>query len=531
MATPNRFSTSRHGADDSSKQVYEPSDRYAEVVPGQNAPSPVEQQPYDAPVPTHVYYDGQQKEPATTYYQNVNGYAQQQQHQQQQHYQHQAYPPVPTSPYETASTPLAGKSHLAEKPKKQAAQGRPSWLVAAGVALAAALIAAAVSGIAVWKATEIKGGGTCEARVGPDGRPTPTVGKDGQAVSCPAIMGTSVGGVDKAIRQNSGLAAVGWRTKDEEYMQLFYQDSEDNLMTSWFGSMFVNWTVPRRVAMRSGDKAMSGTPLAVSTIWFATNVADEFMAQNQMNYLSPNGTVQGYNFRLIWPMGLPDGIMQRSYQASPQSSLSSLWPFQHYQDSDGAIIEATQVGDRAKLSDVPNADKGTPLLALPPSSKHEKKELRLFYRNTEGQLALYERDSTGKVTEATASLGISIPADAKLAGFANARAATGPGINTFVLWQDESQAKDNGGIRILSQTDGAKDWKGPVSDPAFKDADVPTHVTCVNEGMGGDIPGQTAVPLTTSSDLNRCFFQAGRKLKQVWHDGKRWVDLGFVPMP
>lgn len=86
-------------------------------------------------------------------------------------------------------------------------------------------------------------------------------------------MGTSVGGVDKAIRQNSGLAAIGWRTKDEQYMQLFYQDADDNLMTSWFGSMFVNWTVPRKVAMRPGDKAMGGTPLAVSTIWFETNVA------------------------------------------------------------------------------------------------------------------------------------------------------------------------------------------------------------------------------------------------------------------
>ncbi|KAH9437459.1 hypothetical protein MCOR02_001116 [Pyricularia oryzae] len=150
------------------------------------------------------------------------------------------------------------------------------------------------------------------------------------------------------------------------------------------------------------------------------------MAQNQMNYLAPNGTVRGYNFRLIWPMGLPDGIMQTSYSASTQSSLSSLWPLQHYQDSDGAIFEVTQVNDRAKLTDVPNADKGTPLLALPVAAKHASKEVRLFYRNTDGNLALYERDSTGKATDATASLGIPIPADAKLAGFANARAATGP---------------------------------------------------------------------------------------------------------
>ncbi|KAH8837846.1 hypothetical protein MCOR07_003265 [Pyricularia oryzae] len=530
MATPNTLSPSRHGADDSSKQVYEPSDRYAEVMPGQNAPSPLEQQPYDAPVPTHVYYDSQHKEPAAAYYHNVEGYAQQQ---QQQHYQHQAYHPAPNSPKVSASTPLTNNS---DKAGQQGARKRPSWLVAAGVALVAALIAAAVSGIAVWKATESKGAGTgtgtCEATVGPDGRPNPTGGKNGDAVTCPAIMGTSVGGVDKAIRQNSGLAAIGWRTKDEQYMQLFYQDADDNLMTSWFGSMFVNWTVPRKVAMRPGDKAMGGTPLAVSTIWFETNVVDEYMAQNQMNYLAPNGTVRGYNFRLIWPMGLPDGIMLTSYSASTQSSLSSLWPLQHYQDSDGAIFEVTQVNDRAKLTDVPNAGKGTPLLALPVAAKHASKEVRLFYRNTDGNLALYERDSTGKATDATASLGIPIPADAKLAGFANARAATGPGINTFVLWQDGSRAEDNGGIRILSQTDGGKDWKGPASDPVFKDADVPTHVTCVNEGMGGsDISGQLGVALTTSSDMNRCFFQAGRRLKQVWHDGKQWVDLGFVLMP
>ncbi|TLS22382.1 uncharacterized protein PpBr36_10085 [Pyricularia pennisetigena] len=507
MSSPNTLSASRHGADDSFKQVYEPSDRYAQVVPGQNAPLAVEQKQYDAPVPTNVYYDNQDKEPATVHHHNVDGYAQ-----HQQHYQHQTHP--------------------AEKANKRATtRTRPSWLVAAGVALVAALIAAAVSGIAVWKATETKGAGTCEATANSDGRPAPTGGKDGEAVKCPAIMGTSVGGADKAIRQNSALAAVGWRTKDEHHMQVFYQDAEDNLMTSWFGSMFVNWTVPRKVAVRSGDKAMGGTPLTVSTIWFSTNVADEFIAQNQMNYLSPNGTVRGYNFRLIWPMGMPDGIMLQTYQASPQSSLSSLWPFQHYQDPEGSIFEVTQVNSRAKLSDVPNADKGTPLLALPVTTKHDGKELRLFYRDTQGNLALYERDSTGKVTDATASLGMSIPADAKLAGFASARAATGPGINTFVLWQDESQAKENGGIRIVSQTDGAKDWKGPVSDPVFKDADVPTHVACINEGMGGDIPSQALVALTANSELNRCFFQAGRKLKQVWHDGKRWVDLGFVLMP
>ncbi|TLD07469.1 hypothetical protein PgNI_11106 [Pyricularia grisea] len=528
MTTPNTFSRSWHGADDSSKQVYEPSDRYAEVVPGQNAPLPVEHQPYDAPVSTHIQYDPQQKEPATAYYQNVDGYAQQ----QQQQYQQQAFTPDPSSPRVTASTPLTSNSQPLEKDGKSATRSRPSWLLAAGVALVAALIAAAVSGIAVWKATETKGAVNCETTIGPDGRPTPTGGKDGEAVTCPAIMGTSVGGAEKAIRENSGLAAVGWRTKDEQHIQLIYQDPDDNLMTSWFGSMFVNWTVPRKVAMKSGDKAMGGTPLTVSTIWFATNVADEFMAQNQMYYLSPNGTVRGYNFRLIWPIGMPDGVMLENFQASPQSSLSTLWPFQHYQDSDGSIYELTLVNNKAKLSDVRNADKGTPLLALPVTSKHDRDELRLFYRDTEGKLALFERDATGKVTEATASLGIPIPADAKLAGFANARAATGPGINTFLLWQDASHAKENGGIRILSQTGGAKDWTGPASDPVFKDADVPTHVTCVNEGMGGsNISGQDAPLLSTSSDMNRCFFQAGRKLKQVWYDGKQWVDLGFVLMP
>lgn len=147
--------------------------------------------------------------------------------------------------------------------QKKGGRSRSGWLVSILAAVCAALIAATITGVAVWKATECKGSlGTCEGGGG---------GGDGggPGASPPAEDMPTGGGPRKAIRPASGLAAIGWRVKDETFIQLVYQDSDDNLRTSWFSSLWSNWTAPRIVPLVNKDahQPKSGTPFAVSTLW------------------------------------------------------------------------------------------------------------------------------------------------------------------------------------------------------------------------------------------------------------------------
>ncbi|KAI6603999.1 hypothetical protein MCOR12_002624 [Pyricularia oryzae] len=500
MTIPQPATPIRQGADDSSKQVYERLDVYIQPL--------VKDRSHEAPEPVlPQYHHSQGNDPN---------------HQQQYvHHNYQAHPQyasVPGNSSGAASTdPVTGSNSKISRTKK-GSRSRLHWLVSILAAVCAALIAATITGVAVWKATEFKGSlGTCEGGGGGGGR-------GGPGASPPAEDMPTGGGPRKAIRPASGLAAIGWRVKDETFIQLVYQDPDDNLRTSWFSSLWSNWTAPRIVPLVNKDahQPKSGTP-------FAEN---EWEAQNQMNYLSPTGIVLGYNFRLVWPLGLPDSITQKSYSASPSSNLASLWPYNFYQ----ADSEIRQVQDASaanvKLEGLSDAAGATPLLALPVGATRNPEELRLFYRNGNGTLSLFERDSRGSSTGNSGALAVDIPAGAGLGGFATARESSGPGINTFVLWQDALQ-RENGGIRVMSQTDGEGDWRGPVSDPVFSCADVNTRIACVNEGMGAvnNDATQTNVRLSNSRDLNRCYFQAeGGRLKQVRHDGKKWIDLGFVPM-
>lgn len=397
--------------------------------------------------------------------------------------------------------------------------GRPRWLVPLFFAVIAAIVSATISGVAVWKVTSSK--------YAPDGSSSP---------ECPANTfpnaNVATGGAQRMIRNNSGLAAIGWYVQDLYFIQILYQAPNDNVMTSWYQSMFSNWSMPLVVSPDTSVRAVGGTPFAVSTLYRLASAQDggKMDAQNQFNFLEQSGKVSGYNFRQAWPLGYLDGIARVDNMASTKSSLSSLWPWNHYQDDKGMIQEVDSAINGTAIKAITNASPGTPLLALPLRTKHTRSELRLFYRNNDGMLSIYERDFRGKETTGPGSLGsVSIPSDATLAGFAMARGAQIDSINTIVIWQDASQAGDNGGIRIM--TDGESGWKGPVSNPVFADAGVPTRVACINEGMG-EVSSGPGITLSMKKDLNMCFFQTKEgKLKYVWYNGTNWVNMGFLPMP
>ncbi|KAI6361562.1 hypothetical protein MCOR25_006466 [Pyricularia grisea] len=463
MTRPQPSTPVLQGSDDSSKQVYERLDVYIQPL--------IKDRSHEAPeaaLPQYTQSHGNNPHHQQSYVH----------HNYQQHDQY-ARVLIPSSG--TASTePVTGsKSNTSER--KKGSRGRSSLLVSILVAVCAALIAATVTGVAVWKATESKGSsGTCPTSAG-DGKGG---GGGGSSTTPPTTDITTGDGTRKAIRPASGLAAVGWRIKDESFIQLIYQDPDSYLRTSWFSTLWSNWTAPKIVSReKDSHKAMAGTPFAVSTLWRDTGVAGEWVAQNQMNYLSPTGTVLGYNFRLNWPLGLPDSIIEKSWSGAPNSNLASLWPYNYYQ-ANGEIRQVRDASaSNVKLEGLSNAAEGTPLLALPVGATHNQEEMRLFYRNRDGELSLFERDSRGSITSYMRALGVVVPNNAGLGGFSTARESTGPGINTYLLWQDTSQ-KENGGVRIMSQTNGDDEWKGPVSDPVFSRADVNTRIACVNEGMG-----------------------------------------------
>ncbi|TLD25002.1 hypothetical protein PspLS_05906 [Pyricularia sp. CBS 133598] len=482
-----RRKLSKHGAKDTSKQVYDPLSAHTQPLAlDHDPPKDRSNEAPEAALPPHIYGVGSSPGQEHQFY-SQQFYPQHQYHRQQDYASLPSFPPgaAPTGST-TGSEPKASD----EKPGRS----RPSGLVAILIAVLSALVAATISGVAVWKLTEVQKSSTTEP-TSPNSPTTPTVGEGG-AVACPAIAGTTVGGATKVVRSNLALAAVGLRVRDEYYIQLAYQDPNDNLMTSWF-----------------------------SSLWEA---GPAYGAQHNFNYFSPNGTVLGYNFASAWQLGLPDDIVsQQGFIALANSSFTSLWPLTYYQTNE-AIMEVDYAGAGISSKTLPglsNAAKGSPLLALPVGATHNFYELRLSYRDTDGKLAVFERDSHGTMTDNTGALGVNVPADAGLGGFATARQA--------LLWQDVLHKDENGGIRFLSQTDGDKEWKGPASNPVFSGADVPTHVTCVKEGMGvKGLSKQHVIPLPNKRDLNRCYYQAdGGKLKQVWHDGTRWVDLGYVLMP
>jgi hypothetical protein len=91
-------------------------------------------------------------------------------------------------------------------------------------------------------------------------------------------------------------------------------------------------------------------------------------------------------------------------------------------------------------------------------------------------------------------------------------------VNTYILYQD-----DTGVIRVVWQDAGP--WKGPQTFPALNLADRGTDIACVTKAVWNSV----GVSLGPLSDLNRCYFQSGGRIKEVRYDGTTWQDLGFVP--
>ena len=117
---------------------------------------------------------------------------------------------------------------------------------------------------------------------------------------------------------------------------------------------------------------------------------------------------------------------------------------------------------------------------------------------------------------------ISIPEASALGGFTLARssAATDDAVDTHLLYQDAA-----GVLQTVWQDDEA-DWKGPTTYPAFAGADNGTDIACLTAAAWDS----SGVGITAATDLARCFFQVGNRVREVHWTGDDWESKGFVPI-
>lgn len=124
-----------------------------------------------------------------------------------------------------------------------------------------------------------------------------------------------------------------------------------------------------------------------------------------------------------------------------------------------------------------------------------------------------------------ADLSASIPEDTPIGGFAVGRPSSSSSssvnqTNTYLLYQD-----DSGKIQVVWQDDTAG-WKGPSYYDAFAGADNGTDITCLT-AAAWDAAG---VEVTTNQNMNRCYFQVGNKVREVYYDGSNWNNQGYLPI-
>lgn len=109
--------------------------------------------------------------------------------------------------------------------------------------------------------------------------------------------------------------------------------------------------------------------------------------------------------------------------------------------------------------------------------------------------------------------GYQLGANNSMAGFSNARSGNNNGtLNTYLIYQ-----ADNGNILWGSDTSDSG-WTTPKAGSVFDGADKPTNLACVT--MAGST--NPDIPLTSATDLNRCYFQKDGRLMEATFDGSKW---------
>lgn len=226
-----------------------------------------------------------------------------------------------------------------------------------------------------------------------------------------------------------------------------------------------------------------------------------------------------------WPLQVPQ-----------DSKISCYFPYIASQNKNNSMSWTLMLGMDGSNPSAPwwindtNMDavgsRGTGMVALPVGQRYLNAG-GFVYRNSDGKLASRIRDaqysSNAAASWTKATLSTEIPADSPIAAFVVGRPFNNANqINTYVLYQDAE-----GVIRVVWQDDDSG-WKGPETQDVFADAEMGTDIACLTPGAWD----AASITISREQDMNRCFFQektTGR-VKEVWFDGTRWNNEGYVPL-
>lgn len=335
------------------------------------------------------------------------------------------------------------------------------------------------------------------------------------------------------IRKGSGLAATGWRDGNQFRIWLFYQGPDNAIRWSTFASERNKWSESYEATLVKD--VMPGTPLAVT----AEVGYDE--PKISVGYYTTRSTLEGWSFQgaLTPSGGEPQELNTYDPLVEQTSRMSAYWPWYISQNEAGNIqIYNGLPGTVALPSRALWTEFNTPgtrpcartgLVVLPTTSFYLN-AVGFLYVDDDGMLRTFifqggdaaEDWSWGTSTET----GIHIPRGVPIGAFVYLHHNHDDDdelINTFVLFQHND---DDDNIYTAYQN-GTSSWRGPTTHPALAGADPGTDIACVTMGLWSPNRGN----LSPETDMNRCYFQAaGGRVKEVWHDGAEWHDLGFLPI-
>jgi len=398
-----------------------------------------------------------------------------------------------------------------------------------GVVVAICVIIAAVVGGVVGSRNA--NGGTLSASATDS---SGAVSGGGATTSLPVSGGTrtssTTGPTSTAfsVRQNSRLAVTGWKSEQDNNVRLFYQDTEGRIRYSTLSS-FARDGWSQSTAL--GLDADPGTPLATCSfvgrdpvhieLYYvdkSSNLRGQFFENSNASPVGGSGSASINNF----PLRLTNARM------------ACYVPYLMIQEQDGAVRALLWDEARIRVTEPSKAwvnqtlsnlrGSGGSGAAVVPITPQFLDSSALVYRRDDGTLGNFGVSKNGNLTGTSwnaARLSIPIPEKSSIGSFTVARslAKDSTQVNTYILYQDET-----GIIRVVWQdTDGP--WKGPETFPALDGADSGTDIACVTQAVWNAV-GVTLGPV---SDLNRCYFQSGGRIKEVIFDGTTWQDLGFVP--
>ncbi|KAI1874221.1 uncharacterized protein JN550_002800 [Neoarthrinium moseri] len=152
-----------------------------------------------------------------------------------------------------------------------------------------------------------------------------------------------------------------------------------------------------------------------------------------------------------------------------------------------------------------------------------------IYRGTDGKMAtwldpkIYAENVTASWLDAT--LSYEIPEKSPIGAFTVTRPYNAEDkVNTYVLYQD-----DHGVIQVVWQDSKAASWNGPQTFDALSNAAAGTDITCLSQIAWS----AQSVSLSSQQDMNLCYFQEKdtNRVKEVWYNGKEWINNGYVSLP